>query len=787
MGTMLLAMAMVAGQPATTPESLTIDLKTPTVSVPRSLFGVFFEEINNAGEGGLYGELLMNRALVPAERGLPQGWTGTEGVRFDASSKLNAARAGSLVIPRGGSAFNLGFWGIAAETRVQMKGQVWVKGAGRFRVSLVDEAGELASNELTLRSGAGWDEVAFTLIPTRTATNLRWKVEVAEGSEIHLGYATLTSSKAFRTGKGGLRPDLAQLVYALKPGFLRFPGGCYVEGNNLSNSFDWKSTLVDIEKRPATPRTFWGYISSNGLGYHEYLLMCEEMKAEPMFVINCGMSHSEIEPMATMDRYVQDALDAIEYANGPVTSPMGALRAKNGHPESFNLKYIEIGNENGYTWAFGGQAPYYERFALINKAIKERYPEIITISNVPVPQPGDLTSEHYYDSPNWFWRNKDRYDTYDRAGQRIYVGEYAVTRANGRGSLAGALSEAAFMTGMERNADIVAMASYAPLLENINNRQWNPNAIVFDNHRSYGTPSYWVQKMFADHRAQRMVKQTLEVGPGEPPKVEGRFGFKTWGTACEFKDVSISINGQPRYQSALPALSDFDDIRGGWKVEGGVLKQTDLQDNLYAAIKGVTAQAVDNWVFEFSAKKVQGREGFMALAAFQAQDVGIQWNLGGWTNSVHAFERDRNRVGRAVEARIETGRWYRVRLEKRGVELIGSLDGQVVEVLREEATPSLASSTGVDTSRRELVLKLVNGAERERTLQLRGLPLSRQWKGEILTADSLMAENTLDVPNLVAPRPWTVRAGSSITLPARSLVVVRIPLTPSELRPYLGS
>jgi len=140
--------------------------------------------------------------------------------------------------------------------------------------------------------------------------------------------------------------------------------------------------------------------------------------------------------MATMDRYVQDALDAIEYANGPVTSPMGALRAKNGHPESFNLKYIEIGNENGYTWAFGGQAPYYERFALINKAIKARYPEIITISNVPVPQPGDLTSEHYYDAPNWFWRNKDRYDTYDRAGQRVYVGEYAVTRANGRGSLA---------------------------------------------------------------------------------------------------------------------------------------------------------------------------------------------------------------------------------------------------------------------------------------------------------------------------------------------------------------
>ncbi len=783
---MLLAMAMVAGQPATTPESLTIDLKTPTVSVPRSLFGVFFEEINNAGEGGLYGELLMNRALVPAESGLPQGWAGTEGVRFDASSKLIAARAGSLVIPRGGSASNLGFWGIATRVNEPLKGQLWLRGAGQVRVSLLSAEGSHASNVVTLRVGSTWGEHSISLVPTRQANNLRLNIEVVEGREVHLGYASLSPRKVFKSSEGGLRPDLAQRVDALKPGFLRFPGGCYVEGNDLSNCFDWKSTLVDIEQRPATPRTFWGYISSNGLGYHEYLLMCKDMKAEPMFVINCGMSHSEIEPMATMDRYVQDALDAIEYANGPVTSPMGALRAKNGHPESFNLKYIEIGNENGYTWAFGGQAPYYERFALINKAIKARYPEIITISNVPVPQPGDLTSEHYYDAPNWFWRNKDRYDTYDRAGQRVYVGEYAVTRANGRGSLAGALSEAAFMTGMERNADIVAMASYAPLLENINNRQWNPNAIVFDNHRSYGTPSYWVQKMFADHRAQRMVKQTLVAGIGDPPQVEGRFGFKTWGTACEFKDVSISINGQSRYQSALPALSDFDDIRGGWKVEGGVLKQTDLQDNLYAAIKGVTAQAADNWVFEFSAKKVQGREGFMALAAFQAQDVGIQWNLGGWTNTIHAFERDRNRVGNAVEAGIESGRWYRVRLEKRGAELIGSLDGRVVETLREEGAPSLASSAGVDTSRRELVLKLVNGAERERTLELRGLPLSRQWKGEILTADSLMAENTLDQPNLVTPRPWPVQAGTSVTLPPRSLVVVRIPLTPGEVRPYLG-
>ncbi|MBX3096221.1 MAG: hypothetical protein KF812_05110 [Fimbriimonadaceae bacterium] len=784
MGTMLLALAIVTGQPAQT-ESLTINLSSPSVRVSRSLFGVFFEEINNAGEGGLYGELLMNRGLVPSSEGLPQGWTGTDGVRFDPSIKLNSARAGSIVLPRAASVSNSGFWGVATKLDSPLEARLWLKGTGMVTVSLTNSVGEHSSSIQTIQVGQEWTEHQVTLSPNSDATDLQLTVKSVSGTETHLGYASLKSVEGFRGRKAGLRSDLAHRVDALKPGFLRFPGGCYVEGNNLSNCFDWRSTLVPIEQRPATPRTFWGYVSSNGLGYHEYLQMCEDMNAEPMFVINCGMSHTQIEPMATMNRYVKDALDAIEYANGPISSPMGALRAQNGHPKPFDLKYIEIGNENGYEWAFGGPAPYHERFALINRAIKDRYPDIITISNVPVPEPGDLTSEHYYDSPAWFWRNKDRYDSYDRAGSQVYVGEYAVTRANGRGSLAGALGEAAFMTGMERNADIVAMASYAPLLENINNRQWNPNAIVFDNYRSYGTPSYWVQQMFGENRAQIMVKQTLLASLSEPPRVEGRFGFKTWATACEFKDVAISINGETRYRSAVPAIGDFDGIRGEWSVDGGVLKQSDLRENLFAAIKGVSAQAKDDWVFEFSAKKIEGREGFMALAAFQAQDVGIQWNLGGWTNSVHAFERDRARVGHAVDASIESNRWYRVRLEKLGNELIGSLDGEVVEVLREEGSPNLAASAGVDTEKRELVLKLVNGAESSRTLNLVGMPVMRIWKGQILTADSLSAENTLDNPSHVSPRPWPVRAGNAVALPPRSFVIIRVPLTTAEMGPFV--
>ena len=303
------------------------------------------------------------------------------------------------------------------------------------------------------------------------------------------------------------RTDLAQMLKDMQPAFVRFPGGCYVEGDELANAFRWKRTIGDVAERPGH-WNLWGYRSNDGLGYLEYLQLCEDLGTEPLFVINCGMAHKDVVPMEQMPEFVQDALDAIEYANGDAgTTKWGKLRAEHGHPAPFGMKYIEIGNENG------GPA-YDERYALFYDAIKAKYPDINIVANVPTRQrPTEILDEHYYSLPEFFMSNAFRYDTYDRNGSHIYVGEYAVTQNAGQGNLRAAIGEAAFMTGMERNADVVVMSSYAPLFVNPGWRRWNPNAIVFDASRSYGTPSYHVQAMFAQHRPDVILPLELKSPP----------------------------------------------------------------------------------------------------------------------------------------------------------------------------------------------------------------------------------------------------------------------------------
>ena len=264
----------------------------------------------------------------------------------------------------------------------------------------------------------------------------------------------------------------------------------------MSLAYRWKQTIGDPSER-RTQYNLWQYHATHGIGYHEYLQMCEDLGAEPLFVINCGMSHKEVVPLDKMGEFVQDALDAIEYANGPVSSTWGALRAKNGHPAPFNLKYMEIGNENGGT-------AYQERYALFYDAIKAKYPQMHLIadewSGRPTNRPIEIVDEHYYSTPEFFIANADKYDSYDRAGRKVYVGEYAVTQGCGQGNLRAAVGEAAFMTGLERNSDVVVMASYAPLFANVNYKKWNPDLIDFDSSRVYGIPSYYVQQMFSENR-----------------------------------------------------------------------------------------------------------------------------------------------------------------------------------------------------------------------------------------------------------------------------------------------
>ncbi|HEY6374107.1 MAG TPA: alpha-L-arabinofuranosidase C-terminal domain-containing protein, partial [Edaphobacter sp.] len=338
----------------------------------------------------------------------------------------------------------------------------------------------------------------------------------------------------------GLRKDLVQLLYDMHPGFIRFPGGCIVEGRQLTTRYRWKTTVGDIEKRQTIvnrwndefdQRPAPDYFQSFGLGFYEYFQLAEDIGAAPLPILNCGMAcqfnSSETAALNQLDEYVRDALDLIEFANGPVTSPWGRLRAQMGHPESFHLTMLGVGNEQ---WG----SRYVERYKVFAATLKAQHPEIrlvVAAGPAPAGEPfdsmwstwrslkADIVDEHYYMSPEWFLENSGRYDHYDRSGPKVFAGEYAAqtvgtTSAENRNNWKAAITEAAFMTGLERNGDVVQMASYAPLMAHVDAWQWKPDEIWFDNLRSYGTPDYYVQKVFANNVGTRVlpVRPKVEAG-----------------------------------------------------------------------------------------------------------------------------------------------------------------------------------------------------------------------------------------------------------------------------------
>ena len=536
------------------PALIKVEADKPGAQVSPLLYGIFFEEINRAGDGGIYAEMLQNRSFEDAA--VPLGWSVVKGdgkMALDKSQPLNANNPTSLRLEGRFTVANSGFkgapyrrdedpakWlpafekgaqempgGVAVKQGQSYQLSLYARGQGPVTVTLEKQDGTVLATHTVDGIGAEWKKFGAVLTPGATDPNAR--LAVATSGTVWLDMVSLMP-------KGELfRADLLKLLADMKPAFVRFPGGCWVEGETMSLAYRWKKTLGDVAERPGL-WCRWGYYSNDGLGMHEYLLLCEALKAEPLFVINCGMSHKEHVPLDQMGEYVQDALDAIEYCNGPADSKWGALRAKAGHPAPFNLNYLEIGNENG------GEA-YQERYPLFHDAIKKRYPEMhLILDYVPCKtRPSEIVDEHYYNTPEFFMRNAGKYDAYDRAAHKVYVGEYAVTRGSGRGNLKGALGEAAFMTGLERNSDVVAMGSYAPLFEHVGWKHWNPNAILFDASRAYATPSWQVQTLFGRNRAD-VILPTAVTAPmmASTETYGGLIGVGTWLTQAEYKDIKVT-------------------------------------------------------------------------------------------------------------------------------------------------------------------------------------------------------------------------------------------------------
>lgn len=506
--------------------TMTVDMAGPTVRIEPTMYGIFFEDINFGADGGLYAELVKNRSFE-----FPQalvGWIpfGDVTVRdadpcFDRNPHyvriVNDGRRSRAGLD------NEGFRGIGLEKGRKYRFSAYVRTPEvtpmKLSVELVNGNAENLLRQEVEVAGSAWQKVTAVLESPFTDARSRLRVVLTTPGAVEMDHISLFPVDTWKGRENGLRRDLAQALFDLNPGVFRFPGGCIIEGSDLATRYDWKKSVGPVENRPLNENR-WNYtfahkaapdyFQSYGMGFYELFLLSEDIGAEPLPVVNCGLAcqfeSREVVPLEELDAYVQDALDLIEFANGDPSTAWGRVRAEMGHPEPFGLKMIAVGNEQ---W---GEV-YPERLERFVKAIRAKYPAIRIVGSAGPGPAGeqfdylwpemkrlgvDLVDEHYYMPPEWFFANAARYDGYDRQGPKVFAGEYAShDHASGKANnYLSALSEAAFMTGLERNADVVPLATYAPLLAHVDAWQWNPDLIWFDNLRMMRTPNYYVQQLY---------------------------------------------------------------------------------------------------------------------------------------------------------------------------------------------------------------------------------------------------------------------------------------------------
>jgi alpha-L-arabinofuranosidase len=770
------------------PATLTVDVAKPGHAISPMLYGIFFEDVNCSVDGGIYAEMVRNRNFEDSDK--PDHWSvAASGVAIvemsiDSAHPVSPKNPRSLKVkvanPGSGRAgvVNNGFWGMAVAKGQTYELSLLARGGEDFAGPLVaslESSGGVSYAQKTISSVTHeWKHYRLSLTANATDPKARLVISTSQAGTFWLDMVSLFPKRTWKNRPNGLRPDLAGMLAGLKPAFVRFPGGCWVEGDVMSLAYRWKQTVGEPSER-RTQYNLWQYQATHGIGYHEYLQMCEDLGAEPLFVINCGMSHKEVVPLDKMQEFVQDALDAIEYANGPASTTWGALRTKNGHRAAFNLKYMEIGNENGGT-------AYHERYALFYDAIKGKYPQMHLVANewssTPKNRPVEIVDEHYYSTPEFFIDNAAKYDSYDRAGRKVYVGEYAVTQGCGQGNLRAAVGEAAFMTGLERNSDVVVMASYAPLFANVNYKKWNPDLIDFDSSRAYGIPSYYVQKMFSENRGDVVLPVTVAAPETAPPTKSGAIGVGTWRTQAEFKDIKVT-----RGDETLFAYDSGDGTHGwrlhggDWRMEGGALQQKALAENVRAFAGD---EGWSNYTYSLKARKLGGAEGFLISFLVKDEDGKAWWNIGGWGNTRHAIEME-GITGHDVPGSIETGRWYGIRIEVKDASVKCFLDGKLIHDVKWQATKPLYAVASQARRANEVILKVVNvsRADQETDLRLEGAKVAPTAKAIVLASDKPEDENTLNQPTKVSPVTHTLtQAGAAFrhTFPANSVTVLRLRL-----------
>jgi alpha-N-arabinofuranosidase len=560
--------------------SLAVEVDHPTAKVSPMLYGLMTEEINFSYDGGLYGELVRDRAIGQGWRSLTHWTMVARGgsiveIAADQQTGPSAALPRSLKVsvtaatdaaPAGVQ--NDGYWGIPVRPQTSYTGSFYAKtdSAGvPVTVSLVnDTTGATAATVTVTGLTSEWKQYSFTLKTAQVpvSANNHLILTVPHPATVWFDLVSLFPP-TYHGRPFGNRIDLMEKLAAMHPKFLRLPGGNYLEGDHIPERFEWKKTIGPWVDRPTHPSP-WRYRSSDGMGLLEFMEWCEDLKIEPVLAVYAGysMAQEHVEPGTALEPYIQDALDEIEYVTGDAGTKWGAERAKNGHAAPFPLHYVEIGNED---W-FDRSGSYDGRYAQYYKEIKQRYPDLQLIATAPIKSvKPDVLDEHFYMSAEKSFSDADHYDKVDRSGPKIFVGEWATREGEPTPNLQAALGDAAWMTGMERNSDIVIMASYAPLFVNVNpgGMQWESDLIGYDALTSYGSPSYWAQVMFAGHLGTEVVASTLSnAGPRVYASVtrddaRRKLFVKVVNGTSESKPMTIALDGASKigHDATLTTLS----------------------------------------------------------------------------------------------------------------------------------------------------------------------------------------------------------------------------------------
>lgn len=767
------------------PYTINIDVSDRSKKISDTMWGLFFEDINSSADGGLYAEMVQNRSFEMDDH--LYSWKTSGDVKVGTENPLNENNPTYVTLDNSKTIsliVNDGFQGMSIKKGEKYIFTAYVRGKGHPKAYFIaddrvqhmdldyDDTERTSDNTIVNK----WHKVSYELIPRVDSSNAKLAIMNASNDNLDIDMVSLIPEDTYKGH--GLRRDLMEQLEAMHPSFLRFPGGCAVEGQTMDKAWNWKDTIGDVSERKEMINIWDGdgtYKMTYGLGFYEYFQMCEDLGMEPVPILNCGMacqvrsgSAEDAEHLVPMDKlqpYIDDALDLIAFANGmDETNEWTKKRIEMGHKEPFNMKYIGIGNEQ-----YG--EIYFERYAEFAKQIHEKYPDINLVTTSGTASSGtgndlawnwanenqelaDFMDEHYYENPDWFRTHAYRYDNYRRdINTKVFLGEYA-SKGN---TWYNALSEAAFMTGLERNADVVRMASYAPMFAKYGNVQWSAaNMIWFNNDDYVLTPNYYVQSLFSNNRGDYSLQTDVKMnGIEKDDTLHGGALVGSWGTHNEFKDFVITSSEKQEVTQR-----SFEAGAGEWNVrDDGVIEQT---GDATGSVFMINSDDLSNYTFSLKAKKTAGAEGFQIGVAAEDGHNYYRVNIGGWGNTTAKVQRIVNGVsaetGNVAEqsyvgnVHIEDNKWYDVRVEVSDYEIKAYLNGEFIcsYVKPKEYGPVYASSV-YDEENGKVIVKLVNTMDSDVDLDLNFKGIKTSAIDAVSMSGDTSLENSLDNKYAIAP------------------------------------